>query len=186
MKVSQTGLPGVLLIERVVHEDNRGSMSELFQLERYAAHGIAGPWIQDNLTGSRRGVLRGLHFQEPHSQGKLISALHGAVFDVAVDIRVGSPHFRRWVGYEISRENRRQLWIPPGFAHGFLALSETADIHYKVSHNAWSPAHERTIRWDDPEIAVDWPAPIASMSERDKEAPYLAEVGTLPGYRASN
>ena len=180
MKVSQTKLPGILLIERIVHEDSRGALTELFQSERYASHGIQGPWIQDNLSVSRRGVLRGLHFQEPLPQGKLITVLDGSIFDVAVDIRTGSPRFGHWMGCEISRENRRQLWIPPGFAHGFLTVSDIAMVHYKVSHSPWSPACERTIRWNDPNIAIDWPAPIESVNDRDKTAPTLAETRTLP------
>jgi dTDP-4-dehydrorhamnose 3,5-epimerase len=133
-------LPGVLLVEPKVFGDGRGFFYESYQQRRYAEAGIPGPFVQDNVSRSARGTLRGLHFQHPRAQGKLVSVLAGAVFDVAVDIRRGSPTFARWFGVELSGENKRQLWVPPGFAHGFCVLSETADFAYKCT-DYYAPEH---------------------------------------------
>ena len=183
MKVIPTELPGVLVVEPRVFGDSRGFFFETFQAERYAAAGISGAFVQDNLSRSARGTLRGLHFQEPRSQGKLVQVLQGAVWDVAVDVRMGSPHFGVWVGVELSEENRLQLWIPPGFAHGFCVLSEAADFFYKCT-DFYSPDCERAVRWDDPALGIRWPVQSPLISARDGAAPALAETLVLPVYRA--
>ncbi|MDQ7010479.1 MAG: dTDP-4-dehydrorhamnose 3,5-epimerase, partial [Mariprofundaceae bacterium] len=153
MKVVETALPGVLVVEPDVHGDARGFFLETFHEARYAQHGIPGNdlhFVQDNHSRSRRGVLRGLHFQTKHPQGKLVSVAAGTVFDVTVDVRTGSPTFGRWMGVELSDENHRQLWIPPGFAHGFCVLSETADFQYKCT-DFYDPKDEAGIVWNDPD-----------------------------------
>jgi len=175
MKVIETPLPGVLLIEMVRHGDDRGYFMETWQEKRYAEVGISGPFVQDNLSFSRRGVLRGLHFQNPNPQGKLVSVLAGEVFDVAVDIRRGSPTFGQWVGYFLSERNRRQLWVPPGFAHGFCVTSESALFSYKCTE-FYNPRNEGTIRWDDSCIGIDWPWKEVNLSKKDAEAPTLEEI----------
>ena len=181
MKVTPTELPEVLLIEPRVFGDARGFFLETFQAERYSAAGVAGAFLQDNLSRSAKGTLRGLHFQEPRAQGKLVLVLRGAVWDVAVDVRRGSPRFGRWVGLELSEENRRQLWIPPGFAHGFCVLSETADFFYKCTA-LYAPETERAVRWDDPALAIRWPVAAPLLSAKDRAAPTLAEAPVLPVY----
>ena len=151
-------LPGLMLFEPKVFADDRGAFFESFNERAFReANGFAAPFVQDNHSVSRKGVLRGLHCQRhPHEQGKLVRVVAGAVFDVAVDIRVGSPTFGRWAGVELSAANRRQFWIPPGFAHGFLALEEGTEFVYKVT-DYWDRESERTIRWNDPAIGIDWP-----------------------------
>jgi dTDP-4-dehydrorhamnose 3,5-epimerase len=161
-----------------VFEDDRGFFFEAWNQRQFAeTTGYEGDFVQDNQSGSVKGVLRGLHYQlAPRPQGKLVRAVFGAVFDVAVDIRRSSPQFGSWVGVELSADNRKQLWVPPGFAHGFLAVSERAEILYKVT-NYYSPEHDRSIRWDDQDIAIEWPLdgePI--LSDKDASAPYLAEA----------
>ena len=156
MKVIETAIPVVLLLEPKVFGDARGFFMETYRASRYAELGIPAPLVQDNLSFSRRGILRGLHVQHPQAQGKLVQVLAGEVFDVAVDIRRGSPTFGRWVGEILSAENRRQLWIPPGFAHGFLVTSDSALFFYKNT-DYYSPETEFSIRWDDPDLAIDWP-----------------------------
>jgi dTDP-4-dehydrorhamnose 3,5-epimerase len=185
VKVTPCAIPEVLVVEPVVHGDARGFFVETFQAERYAAAGIDLGFVQDNVSRSRRGVLRGLHFQEPVPQGKLVSVLEGTVWDVAVDVRVESPTFGRWVAETLSSENFRQLWVPPGFAHGFVVLSESALFAYKCTA-PYRPEHERTLRWDDPAVAVRWPAETPLVSARDAAAPTLAELdpAVLPRYRA--
>ncbi len=181
MNVVQTELPGVLLVEPRVFTDARGHFLETFQAARYAEAGIHGTFVQDSLSRSIRGTLRGLHFQEPHGQGKLVQVLRGRVWDVAVDVRRGSPTLGRSVGVELSDENRRQLWIPPGFAHGFYVLSDVADFFYKCT-NAYVPEAERTIRWNDPRLAIRWPVETPLLSERDRDAPLLSDAPVLPDY----
>ena len=184
MKVIPTALPDVLIIEPRVFGDSRGFFLETFQAERYAAVGIGGPFVQDNLSRSARGTIRGLHFQEPRAQGKLVQVLQGMVWDVALDVRRSSPHFGSWVGVELSEENRRQLWIPPGFAHGFCVLSEAADFFYKCT-DFYVPDFERTVRWDDPALGIRWPifqSPL--ISEKDRAALALANVKDLPFYKS--
>ena len=181
MNVIQTTIPGVLIIEPKVSRDQRGFFVESFRTDRYAAHGIAGPFVQDNLSRSSRGVLRGLHLQSPRMQGKLVGVLRGNVRDVAVDVRRGSPTFGRHVAVELSEENRRQLWIPRGFAHGFAALSETADLFYKCDE-LYSPSDEIVIRWNDPAIGIEWALVSPTLSARDAIAPLLADIQSLPTY----
>ncbi|MDB4885280.1 MAG: dTDP-4-dehydrorhamnose 3,5-epimerase [Gemmatimonadetes bacterium] len=175
MKVTASRLPGVLVVEPDVAGDARGYFLETFSARRYAEAGIPGPFVQDNLSFSERGVLRGLHLQQPHAQGKLVSVLEGEAFDVAVDVRVGSPTFGQWAGELLSRENRRQLWVPPGFAHGFLVTSESCLFAYKCT-DYYHPESERSIAWDDPAIGIAWPSRDVRLSAKDRAAPRLADV----------
>ena len=179
MKVVNTEIPEVLIFEPKLFGDHRGFFVETFQAERYASLGLKHPFVQDNLSRSARGVLRGLHLQNPFPQGKLVSVLRGRVVDVAVDVRVGSPTFGRHVSVELSDSNFRQLWVPRGFAHGFAVLSESADFFYKCDH-LYSPANELVIRWDDPAIGIDWRITNAALSDRDAAAPLLKDVTGLP------
>ena len=181
MKISETELPGVLLLEPKRFGDDRGFFMELFHEKRYAEAGIPGPFVQDNFSRSAKGILRGLHFQQPHAQGKLVQVFAGAVYDVAVDIRRGSPTFGRWVGVELSADNRRQLWVPPGFAHGFCVLSESADFHYKCT-DFYSPASEHGIAWNDPDLGIPWPVKSPLLSPKDSVAPRLKDAPVLPDY----
>lgn len=175
MKAIATEIPDVFILEPKVFADDRGAFFESFNADRFReATGFDGVFVQDNQSTSRRHVLRGLHYQDPQPQGKLVRAVSGVIFDVAVDIRRGSATFGRWVGVELSGENRRQLWIPPGLAHGFLTLSDVADVLYKASA-FYAPACEGCIRWDDPTLAITWPLsapPI--LAPRDAMAPALA------------
>lgn len=184
MKVIPTKLEGVLIVEPKVFGDARGFFMETWQQQRYAELGIKGPFVQDNLSFSARGVLRGLHYQQPHPQGKLVSVIQGAVFDVAVDIRSGSPTFGEWVGVELSGENHQQLWVPPGFAHGFCVLSESAYFTYKCT-DVYTPAAEGGIIWNDPAIVIKWPIADIQLSDKDTKYPRLAAVAPeqLPEYR---
>jgi dTDP-4-dehydrorhamnose 3,5-epimerase len=175
MHVTPTALADVLVVQPQVHADARGYFMEAFHAERYARVGIAGPFVQDNVSFSRRGVLRGLHYQWPNPQGKLVSVLQGEVFDVAVDIRRQSPTFGRWVGVNLSGDNLRQLWIPPGFAHGFCVTSETALVAYKCTA-LYAPECDRAIRWDDPDIGIRWPVVAPELSAKDAAAGPLATV----------
>jgi dTDP-4-dehydrorhamnose 3,5-epimerase len=175
MKVIDTEIPGVLILEPQLHGDGRGFFLELFQSARYAASGIERPFLQDNISRSSRGVLRGLHLQNPKCQGKVITVLSGAILDVAVDMRVGSPTFGRHTKVVLSDENRRQVWVPRGFAHGFLVLSETADMFYKCDE-IYYPEHEIVVRWDDPELAIDWPCGAPVLSKRDLQGRTIAEL----------
>lgn len=184
MKVIATELPGVLVIEPQVHGDARGWFQESWQARRYAEAGIPGPFVQDNLALSRHGILRGLHLQHPHAQGKLVQVLQGEVFDVAVDLRRGSPTFGRWAGVLLSADNHRQFWVPPGFAHGYLVTSDQALFAYKCT-DYYHPEAELSLRWDDPDLAIDWPVvgpPL--LSEKDAEAPLLRDLPPerLPEY----
>jgi dTDP-4-dehydrorhamnose 3,5-epimerase len=175
MKVEKTKLPGVLRIVPDVFEDQRGSFFEVFRAERYAAHGIPVSFAQDSVSRSRHGVLRGLHFQWPNAQGKLVYVLEGEVFDVAVDVRPDSRTFRQWAGHKLSAENRAQLWIPPGFAHGFCVLSDTALFAYKCT-TPYDAKCEQSIRWNDPDLAIDWPIQAPMLSHKDVVAPRLSEI----------
>ncbi len=181
MNVIQTELSDVVIIEPQLFGDQRGFFLETYQFARYAGHGVSRPFIQDNLSRSAQGVLRGLHLQNPFPQGKLVTALRGKVLDVAVDVRVGSPNFGRHVAVELSEENRRQLWVPRGFAHGFVVLSETADFFYKCDES-YSPKDELSIRWNDPAIGINWGVETPSLSAKDANAPLLADVKNLPVY----
>ena len=181
MNITETTLPGVLIIEPRVFADDRGFFFESYHRERYAAAGIGAVFVQDNGSRSVRGTLRGLHFQEPHGQGKLVQVLRGVVYDVAVDVRRGSPTFGRWVGVELSGDVPKQMWIPPGFAHGFCVTSEVADFHYKCTA-PYAPKFERSIRWDDPTLAIEWPIVNPLLSNKDAVAPLLDEAPVLPTY----
>ena len=175
MKVEETSLPGVLLIEPRLFDDERGWFLESWQSERYIAAGLPELSVQDNLSFSRRGVLRGLHLQHPQAQAKLCQVVAGEVFDVAVDVRPDSPGFGRWLGMRLSGETHQQLFIPEGFAHGFVVLSETALFSYRCS-TAYAPEHEHTIRWDDPELAIDWQIEEPIVSAKDRAGQTLAEI----------
>jgi dTDP-4-dehydrorhamnose 3,5-epimerase len=179
VKVLATELPGVLVLEPRAFEDSRGSFMELFHVGRYAEAGIPGAFVQDNLSRSVKGSLRGLHFQEPHGQGKLVQVLAGSVYDVVVDVRRGSPTFGRWTAMELTAENRLQLWVPPGFAHGFCVLSERADFFYKCT-DFYSPTSERSIAWNDPDLAIPWPVSAPLLSPKDAAAPRLKDAPVLP------
>ena len=181
MNVIPAAIPEVLIIEPKLFGDHRGFFVETFRADRYAAAGICGPFVQDNLSRSERGVLRGMHLQNPNQQGKLVTVLRGAVLDVAVDVRRGSPTFGRHVSVELSEENRRQVWIPRGFAHGFLVRSDSADFFYKCDA-PYSPRDELIVRWSDPAIGIDWGIDDPKLSARDASAPLLSEVEGLPRY----
>jgi dTDP-4-dehydrorhamnose 3,5-epimerase len=182
MKVIATSIPDVLIVEPTIFGDARGFFMETYQVDRYAASGIEARFVQDNLSRSARGVLRGLHIQNPRPQGKLVTVLRGAVLDVAVDVRAGSPTFGAHVKVELNEENRRQLFVPRGFAHGFLVLSESADFVYKCDA-FYSPADELVLRWDDPALGIDWGCATPSLSARDREGLALAQLdGRLPRY----
>jgi dTDP-4-dehydrorhamnose 3,5-epimerase len=177
MNVVDTALPGVKLIEPRVFGDDRGFFMETWNARAFSDAGLDLHFVQDNHSRSARHVLRGLHFQIVNPQGKLVRVTAGSVFDVAVDVRRSSPHFGRWVGYELSAANKRMLWVPPGFAHGFVVLSESADFLYKCTA-LYDPPAERAIRWDDPALAIDWRLDGATpvQSAKDAAAPLLAEA----------
>jgi len=189
VKVLETSLPGVILVEPRVFGDSRGYFFESYHAPRYEEAGIPGPqpsagpdflrspthFVQDNLSRSVKGTLRGLHFQEPHAQGKLVYCVRGAVFDVAVDIRRGSAHFGKWFGAELSEENHRQMWVPPGFAHGFCVLSDSADFFYKCT-DLYHAECDRGVAWDDPDIGVVWPLASPILSEKDRRLPRLRDL----------
>ena len=175
MKVAGTRLAGVLLIEPDVFTDERGAFLETYHASRYAEMGIDVAFVQDNVSVSKRDVLRGLHFQEPHGQIKLVTVLVGAVYDVVVDVRRGSPTFGLWMGVTLSDENRSQMLVPAGFAHGFLTLSQTAVFSYKCSE-IYRPQCERTISWRDPQLAITWPTAAPCLSLKDAAAPLLSAM----------
>ena len=177
MKVTPTAIPEVLIIEPKVFGDARGFFYESFNQKVFnEATGLSLNFVQDNHSRSAQGVLRGLHYQIQQPQGKLVRVVRGAVFDVAVDIRKASPTFGKWVGVELSEDNHRQLWVPPGFAHGFVVLSESADFLYKTT-DYYAPEFERCIAWNDPAIGIGWPYEgIPLLSGKDKEAKLLAEA----------
>ena len=182
MKVEQGELAGVVLIELDVLADSRGVFCETWQQTRYAGIGVPGPFVQDNISSSVRGVLRGLHFQQPNPQGKLIHVLQGEIYDVAVDIRMGSSMFGRWMGAVLSSENRRQMYVPEGFAHGFCVLSESALVSYKCSA-LYSRPSEACLLWNDPQVGVRWPIDRPSLSAKDEAGASLKQLaaeGRLP------
>jgi dTDP-4-dehydrorhamnose 3,5-epimerase len=185
MNVRETKLPGVVVFEPAAYRDDRGYLTEVWNQKRYEQAGLAVGFVQDNLSSSRRGVVRGLHYQWPAAQGKLVSVLHGEVFDVAVDIRSGSETFGQWVGVTLSSENRHQVYVPPGFAHGFAVLSETALVLYKCTE-FYTPSDEGSILWDDPAIGIEWPISDAILAPKDAGAPKLANVPSerLPKFAA--
>jgi dTDP-4-dehydrorhamnose 3,5-epimerase len=180
MQVEHTPLSGVLVITPRCFADARGYFFESWQAERYREAGLPAAFVQDNLSRSVRGTLRGLHYQLGTPQGKLVSVVRGAVFDVAVDLRRGSPTFARWFGAVLSDENHAQLWIPVGFAHGFLALADVCDVMYKVDA-PYAPADERGLRWNDSRVAIEWPAVEPKiLSPRDAAAPLLESAEVFP------
>lgn len=176
-QVIETALSSVLVLEPTVYGDERGFFFESFnQRDFRQATGLEVQFVQDNHSKSSRGVLRGLHYQIEHPQGKLVRVTQGRVFDVCVDLRRRSPHFGKWFGFELSAENKRQIWIPPGFAHGFLVMSDMAEFLYKTTEY-WYPEHERTLRWNDPRVGIDWPlsgAPL--LAAKDLEGKLLEQA----------
>lgn len=185
MKIESTALPGVLLIEPDVFGDSRGFFLETWNRRRYRDAGLDREFVQDNVSLSRKGILRGLHFQNPNPQGKLVQVLQGEVFDVVVDIRVGSPTFGRWFGVRLSGENHHQLYVPEGFAHGFCVLSETALFSYKCT-DFYNPGAEYSLRWDDPDLGISWPIENPILSAKDQSARYLKDFprDVLPIFQA--
>ena len=184
MRALPTALPGVIVVEPVVHRDSRGFFLETYHERRYREAGITATFVQDNHSRSMRGTVRGLHFQVRRPQGKLVRALAGEMFDVAVDIRRGSPTFGRWVGARLSAENFRQIYVPPGFAHGFCILSEVGEVEYKCTE-LYDPEDELGIAWNDPQVGIEWPVSEPLLSAKDKAAPRLSEVmDRLPAYGA--
>jgi dTDP-4-dehydrorhamnose 3,5-epimerase len=176
MNVIPTEIPGVLVIEPKVFSDPRGFFKETYQRSRYAEAGVAAEFVQDNISRSCRGTLRGLHFQKEHPQAKLVQALAGRIYDVAVDVRRNSPHFGKWVGTELSDQNHRQLYVPAGFAHGFCVLSESADLFYKCN-DIYYPQHERTLLWNDPSVGIRWPLEVEPiLSDKDRRGMALAAL----------
>ena len=183
MKVTQTKLPGVIVLEPDVLGDARGYFCETFSNKRYEEAGLRLSFVQDNVSFSEKNVLRGLHFQNPNAQGKLVQVLSGKVFDVAVDIRVGSPNFGQWFGETLSVENHKQMYIPPGFAHGFCVLSDNTLFSYKCT-DYYSPTTEGGIIWNDPDIGITWPADAPKISKKDANNPRLKDIpkDKLPKY----
>ncbi len=181
MKVIETSLPDVLIIEPKVFGDARGFFMESFNARAFEeATGLKRQFVQDNHSRSQHGVLRGLHYQIQQPQGKLVRVVAGEVFDVAVDLRKSSPSFGRWVGVHLSADNQRQLWIPEGFAHGFLVLSETADFLYKTT-DYYAPAHERSLLWNDPALGIEWPfSGTPTLSQKDAAGAPLSEAERFP------
>jgi dTDP-4-dehydrorhamnose 3,5-epimerase len=183
VKVTALDIPGLLLITPDVFRDSRGLFCETYHARRYADAGLAERFLQDNFSHSVRGTLRGLHFQEPHAQGKLVMVVDGAIFDVVVDIRKGSPMFGRWQGVDLSSDNYRQLYVPPGCAHGFCVTSEQASVLYKCTE-VYSPQDERGILWSDPALAIRWPVSAPLLSPKDQAYRTLAAMDAqLPYYR---
>jgi len=181
LNVIETLLPGVRILEPKVWADARGYFMETYHAKRFREIGIDFPFVQDNHSRSVRGVLRGLHYQEPNAQGKLVRCTRGAVYDVALDIRRGSPQFGKWVAVELTEENRRMLWVPPGFAHGFCALTD-ADVVYKCTA-LYDAENDRSILWNDPDLGIDWPLSSPLQSPKDAAAPRLKDAPLLPRFQ---
>jgi dTDP-4-dehydrorhamnose 3,5-epimerase len=196
MKFEPTALPGIVRIVPIVHEDSRGFFMETWQATDFAEGGIDAEFVQENFSHShidaefvqenfshsQKGTLRGLHYQIDKPQGRLVRVVQGAVFDVSVDLRKSSPHFGQWFGEILSAENRHQLWVPPGFGHGFLTLTETAGFQYNCTE-FYAPEFDRSIRWDDPDIGIDWPLTEGEeliLSDKDTAAPFLKDAETYP------
>jgi dTDP-4-dehydrorhamnose 3,5-epimerase len=175
IKATETSLPGVLVIDPIVHGDDRGFFFESFHKRKYAELGVEADFVQTNISRSSRGVLRGLHYQFPHPQGKLVTVLEGEVYDVAVDIRPSSATFGQWTAVMLSATNRRHFWIPPGFAHGFCVVSDAATFMYQCT-TLYDAAADAAIHWDDPSIGIDWPVSDPILSRKDELAPRLADV----------
>ncbi len=185
MKVIETDLPGCVVIEPRVFGDERGFFYESWNRPRFVEAGIDAQFVQSNVSSSTRGVLRGLHYQNPNPQGKLVSVLEGEVYDVAVDIRVGSPHFGRWTAVMLTAANKRHFWIPEGFAHGFVVVSERATFTYLCTE-PYDAVADAGVRWNDAALGIDWPIAEPILSGKDERAPFLADVdpATLPKYIA--
>ena len=182
MRVEVSALPGVLIVEPDVHADGRGFFLETYHGDRYREHGIDGPFVQDNHSRSVAGTLRGLHLQLQRPQGKLIRVIEGEIFDVAVDLRRGSPCFGRWVGVTLSADNFKQCYVPPGFAHGFCVISEVAQVEYKCT-DLYDPASEVGVMWNDPALGIEWPLSVPLLSNRDRQHSALADLmDRLPVY----
>ena len=175
MEVREGKIPGLLIIDPIVRGDARGFFLETYVRDRYVAAGITEEFVQDNLSSSPRGILRGLHLQHPNDQGKLCRVVDGEVFDVAVDVRVGSPHFGQWEGLTLSSENQRQFYVPPGFAHGFCVLSERALFSYKCTAQ-YAAEDEIGVAWDDPDIGIVWPIDAPLLSDKDRVNPKLRDI----------
>jgi len=185
MKFIRTELPDVIIIEPDIYRDSRGFFLETYHEARYREGGIPGPFVQDNHSRSLRGTLRGLHAQSRRAQGKLVRVIQGEIFDVAVDVRRGSPTFGRWSAARLSAENFLQCWIPPGFLHGFYVLSESAEVEYKCT-DLYDPADEFGVVWNDPQIGIDWPVESPILSAKDRSLPRLAEImDRLPAFGPS-
>jgi dTDP-4-dehydrorhamnose 3,5-epimerase len=170
-----TRIDGLVLVEAEAHGDERGFLLESFREDAWRELGVEGEFVQENHSRSGRGILRGIHFQTAPGQAKLVRCVRGAIWDVAVDLRSDSPSYRRWEGYELSDSNHRQLFVPAGFGHGFVVLSDVADVAYKLT-SYYDPATEAGIAWDDPDVAIEWPVAEPQVSDRDRQAPRLAEV----------
>jgi dTDP-4-dehydrorhamnose 3,5-epimerase len=181
MKFHPAAIPDVVIIERELHRDERGFFMETFRAAEFAQHGIAGPFVHDNHTGSRRGTLRGLHYQIRQPQGKLVGVVAGEVFDVSVDLRRRSSSFGQWVGVSLTMEGRQLLWVPPGFAHGFYVLSEWAEVTYKAT-DYYAPEWERSLLWNDPDLAITWPLIEAArplLSDKDADGTPFRHADTF-------
>lgn len=175
MKIIETGIPGLVILEPVVHKDERGFFMEAWNAQRFAAAGLPGPFVQSNISRSTAGVIRGLHYQNPQPQGKLVWVLEGRIFDVAVDVRPDSPTFRQWAGVELSAENHRQLYVPEGFAHGFCVSGEAALLNYLCT-SEYRSEYDAVIAWDDPDIGIRWPSVSGQLSPKDANAPRLRDI----------
>jgi dTDP-4-dehydrorhamnose 3,5-epimerase len=187
MEILETKIPGVLIFKPRVFHDPRGWFMESWQQERYAQNDLPQNFVQDNLAYSQKGVLRGLHIQNPHGQGKLVQVIRGEVFDVAVDVRKDSPWFGQWVGVHLTGASHQQFYVPEGFAHGYLVLSDEAIFSYKCS-DYYHPETQFSVLWDDPRIAIDWPLEHPPLlADKDREAPLLKDIAVerLPDYRSS-
>ena len=185
VKVTPLDIPGALLIEPSLFRDRRGLFCETFHAQRYVEAGLTDQFVQDNFSRSVRGTLRGLHYQQPHAQGKLVMAVEGTIYDVVVDIRKGSPTYGTWQGFELSSDNYRQLYIPPGCAHGFCVTSEEAAVLYKCT-DFYSPSDERGVIWNDPALRISWPVSMPLLSPKDQAYPSLATTEhELPVYSSS-
>ena len=176
MIVEPTEIPDVLRVQPTVFGDERGYFLETFHAKRYAEHGIVGPFVQDNVSRSAPGILRGLHLQHPKGQGKLVSVLEGKVLDVAVDVRVGSPTFGRHVTEVLDAERKNQLWVPPGFAHGFCVLGDAPAVFVYKCTDLYAPEHELTVAWDDPDLGIEWPVEAPTVSEKDRAGKRLKDL----------
>jgi dTDP-4-dehydrorhamnose 3,5-epimerase len=178
VNIVETAIPGPLILEPKVFGDDRGFFLESWNATRFREIGLDLEFVQDNHSRSSKGVLRGLHFQNPNPQGKLVRVVNGAVFDVVVDVRRSSPHFGKWVGVELSAANKRLFWVPPGFAHGFLTLEDGTDFLYKCTTSFYDPASEHSLAWDDPSVGVEWPGDPAGfqLSAKDRVGKALADI----------